>query len=110
MSSQVVAKREYGEGVGTFPPHTLTKGGSSMNFIDQELIKKANKAPVFVRQIDFAWRRYNQKIKENIFKLPFPGNYNARVIKNISNSNTNGIGWHSTENKFSANICASRYI
>jgi len=53
-----------------------------MEFIDQKLIKQAEGSSPAIAQIDISWKTYVRKVKENIFKLPFPGNYNARIINN----------------------------
>lgn len=47
--------------------------------IDTKLIKQAPENPIEIQVIDKSWRDYVDSIKENIFRIPFKGNYNALI-------------------------------
>ena len=47
--------------------------------IDTELVRKAKATSGIIKEIDNAWRDYTSTLKNSIFRVPFKGEYNARV-------------------------------
>ena len=50
--------------------------------IDKKLIKQAQKRSEEIEIIDLSWRSYIRDVKEQIFTIPFTGNYTALVEDN----------------------------
>ena len=51
--------------------------------IDTKLINKAKKKSKVVEKIDISWRQHVKNLKENIFVVPFKGNYSALIEDNF---------------------------
>ncbi|MBU0506044.1 hypothetical protein KJ708_08645 [bacterium] len=50
--------------------------------IDTKLINKAKETSRVISAIDLSWRTFVENLKENIFTLPFKGNYSFRAENN----------------------------
>ena len=50
--------------------------------IDTKLINKAKESSLVISAIDSSWRAFVEELKENIFTLPFKGNYSFRAENN----------------------------
>jgi len=51
--------------------------------IDTELVNKAKKKSGLIERIDVSWREFVDRLKENIFSIPFKGEYSCLVKDNI---------------------------
>lgn len=51
--------------------------------IDVLLVNKAKKKSGLIERIDDSWREFVSRLKENIFSVPFKGEYNCMVKDNI---------------------------
>lgn len=51
--------------------------------IDVLLVNKAKKKSGLIERIDDSWREFVSRLKENIFSVPFKGEYNCLVKDNI---------------------------
>jgi len=50
--------------------------------IDTIYAQQAKESSPAIRSIDESWRSFVRSLKENIFALPFKGNYNALIEDN----------------------------
>lgn len=51
--------------------------------IDTEFVNKAKKKSGLIERIDVSWREFVDRLKENIFSIPFKGEYSCLVKDNI---------------------------
>lgn len=50
--------------------------------IDIKLINQAQRTSEVIEIIDLSWRNYVRNLKEDVFTIPFKGNYNALIEEN----------------------------
>ena len=51
-----------------------------MLFMDQKLVEKASRRSLVIANIDDGWRMYAHYKRDNIVRLPFSGEYEARIF------------------------------